>query len=194
MSVDKQNVIASPPASEGKIINKVPANETFLASSADASANAAQTREKRWYTWLLSPLWLCLLVAVIIRIWLIIRTHGTLDGDEALLGIQAEHILQGERPIYFYGIPYFGSMEAYVAALLFAIFGPSVAALRAETTAFSLVLVSLTWWLASLLAKAARLPFYARRCFIITATLVAALPPLFDVIVELRTDGGRLRS
>ena len=194
MSVDKQNVIASPPASEGKIIKKVPANETFSASSADASTNAARTREKRWYIWLLSPLWLCLLVAVIIRIWLIMRTHGTLDGDEALLGIQAEHILQGERPIYFYGIPYFGSMEAYVAAILFAIFGPSVAALRAETTAFSLVLVSLTWWLASLLAKAARLPLYARKCFTIVAALVAAIPPLYDGIVELRTGGGWIES
>ncbi|EFH83777.1 hypothetical protein [Ktedonobacter racemifer] len=191
MSVDEHNVVVPPPASNGKIINKVAANETFLASPAD---NAVQTQEKRWYTWLLSPLWLCLLVAVIIRIWLIMRTHGTLDGDEALLGIQAEHILQGERPIYFYGIPYFGSLEAYVAAILFAIFGPSVTALRAETTAFSLVLVSLTWWLASLLAKAARLPLYARRCFIIVAALVAALPPLYDGIVELRTGGGWIES
>src|SRR5258708_14962428 len=151
MSVDKQNVIASPAASEGKIIKKVPANETFSASSADASTNAARTREKRWYIWLLSPLWLCLLVAVIIRIWLIMRTHGTLDGDEALLGIQAEHILQGERPIYFYGIPYFGSLEAYIAAGLFALFGPSVAVLRIEASAFGLLLVGATWWLAGLL-------------------------------------------
>src|SRR5260370_35787566 len=145
MNNDKQNVIVSPPTSEGNIITKVAVNGTFLVSSADCcSDNAVQTQEKPWYTWLRSPLWLCLLVAVIIRIWLTMRTHGSLDGDEALLGIQAEHILQGERPIYFYGIPYFGSMEAYVAAILFAIFGPSVAALRAETTAFSLVLVCVT--------------------------------------------------
>ncbi|MFL5692067.1 MAG: hypothetical protein ACJ795_09695, partial [Ktedonobacteraceae bacterium] len=50
MSVDKQNVVASSPASEGKIIKKVPANETFSASSADASDNGAQTQEKRRYT------------------------------------------------------------------------------------------------------------------------------------------------
>lgn len=169
-------------------------NEKFSVNSADASDDTVQPQEKRWHTWLLSPLWLCLLVALIIRVWLAVRTHGILDGDEALLGIQAEHILQGARPIYFYGIPYFGSLEAYVAALLFAIFGPSVAALRAETTAFSLLLVCATWWLASLLAKAAHLPSYARKCFTIVAALVAALPPLYDGIVELRTGGGWIES
>ncbi len=194
MSVDKRIVVVSSPTSKGKFNKKVPAKETFSTSSADTSDNTVQTQEKRWYTWLLSPLWLCLLVAVIIRIWLIIRTHGTLDGDEALLGIQAEHILQGEHPIYFYGIPYFGSLEAHVVAFLFAIFGPSVAALRAEATAFSLVLVSSTWWLASLLAKAARLPLYARRCFTIVAALAAALPPLYDGIIEMRTGGGWIES
>jgi hypothetical protein len=144
--------------------------------------------------WLLSPLWLCLLLALAIRIVLALRTHGTLDGDEALLGIQAEHILQGERPIYFYGIPYFGSLEAYVAALLFALFGPSVAALRAETTAFALLLVGATWWLATLLARAAQLPSAARKTFPLVAALVAALPPLYDGIVELRTGGGWIES
>jgi hypothetical protein len=64
-----------------------------------------RTRSEQRASWLLSPLWLCLLVALMIRVWFALRTHGTLDGDEALLGIQAEHILRGERPIYFYGIP-----------------------------------------------------------------------------------------
>lgn len=193
MSVDKQHTVAALPAHQGKIMEKAPANVS-LAQATDASDDDVQTREKHWYTWLLSPLWLCLLAALIIRVWLAVRTHGSLDGDEALLGIQAENILRGEHPIYFYGIPYFGSLEAYVAALLFAIFGPSVAALRAETTAFSLLLVGATWWLASLLARAARLPSSARRCFVIIAALVAALPPLYDGIVELRTGGGWIES
>ena len=153
-----------------------------------------RTRSEQRASWLLSPLWLCLLVALMIRVWFALRTHGTLDGDEALLGIQAEHILRGERPIYFYGIPYFGSLEAYVAALFFAILGPTVAALRAETTGFALVLVCVTWWLASLLARAAQLPLYARRWFTTVAALLAALPPLYDGIVELRTGGGWIES
>lgn len=184
---------ALPPVTEEKNTEKRPAYRALPEEMA-AATPYPETEERRWYAWLLSPLWLCLLAALAVRVWLIVRTHGTLDGDEALLGIQAEHILQGERPIYFYGIPYFGSLEAYLVALLFAIFGPSVAALRAETTMVALGLVALTWWLAELLAKAARLPRYAVRCFATVAALVAAIPPLYDGIVELRTGGGWIES
>src|SRR5271167_1493877 len=62
--------------------------------------------QKRWYTFLRSPLWICLLLAIIIRVWLVARTHGVIDGDEVLVGVQAEHILHGEFPVYFYGQPY----------------------------------------------------------------------------------------
>jgi hypothetical protein len=81
-----------------------------------------------------------------------------------------------------------------VAACLFAVFGPSVAALRGEATAFGLLLVCATWWLAALLAKAARLPRYARQWFTTVAALIAALPPLYDGIIELRTGGGWIES
>jgi hypothetical protein len=159
-----------------------------------AAASAEQTNQRIWYAVFRSPLWLCLLAGVLIRVALSVRTHGTLDGDEALLGIQAEHILQGERPLYFYGLSYFGSLEAYVVAGVFSVFGPSVAALRAVTTGFGLVLIALTWWLAGLLAKAARLPFYAQVCFTACAALVAAVPPVYDGIIEMRTGGGWIES
>lgn len=192
MNVKKQRVVESPSTvGDGE---SMPVDLALQQRPTDLPGDAEEARAKRRLRWLLSPLWLCLLLAVIIRVVLIVRTHGTLDGDEALLGIQAEHILQGERPIYFYGIAYFGSLEAYVAALLFALFGPSVTVLRAETTAFALLLVGATWWLASLLAKAARLPAFARARFTLVAALIAALPPLYDGIVELRTGGGWIES
>jgi hypothetical protein len=190
MNVEKRRVVAPP-----SIDHSSPQGASESTSAPDLAAIPAGSGTVAGRThWFLSPLWLCLLLALAIRVVLAVRTHGTLDGDEALLGIQAEHILQGERPIYFYGIPYFGSLEAYAAALLFAIFGPSVAALRAETTAFGLLLVSATWWLATLLAKAAQLPSFARKSFPLIAALVAALPPLYDGIVELRTGGGWIES
>jgi hypothetical protein len=139
-------------------------------------------------------LWVCLLITVIIRVWLVLRTHGIIDGDEALVGIQAEHILHGELPIYFYGQPYLGSLEAYFIALLFAIAGPSVWVLRAEPILLSLILVWLTWRLASALADAEQLPLYARRYFVIIATLLAAVPPLYDGVAELRTWGGLIET
>ena len=137
-----------------------------------------------------TALWVGLLVAAAVRVWLVMHTHGVIDGDEALVGIQAEHILRGELPVYFSGQPYLGSLETYCIALLFAIFGSSVWVLRAEPILMSLILVWLTWRLASVLAGVAQLPPYARRYFVTIATLLAAVPPLYDGIAEMRTWGG----
>jgi hypothetical protein len=137
-----------------------------------------------------TALWVGLLVAAAVRVWLVMHTHGVIDGDEALVGIQAEHILRGELPVYFSGQPYLGSLETYCIALLFAIFGSSVWVLRAEPILMSLILVWLTWRLANVLAGVAQLPPYARQYFVTIATLLAAVPPLYDGIAEMRTWGG----
>ncbi len=136
------------------------------------------------------PLLFCLLIAIVVRAWLVIHTQGFVDGDEALVGIQAEHILRGELPFYFYNQPYMGSLEAYIMAGIFAIVGPSVWALRAEPILLSLVVVWLTWKLASALADTARLPLHAKQWFMTIAALLAAIPPLYDTVLELHTLGG----
>jgi len=136
------------------------------------------------------PLLFCLLIAIVVRAFVVIHTQGFIDGDEALVGIQAEHILRGEFPIYFYNQPYMGSLEAYIMAGIFAIVGPSVWALRAEPTLLSLVVVWLTWKLAATLADTARLPLHAKQWFMTIAAFLAAIPPLYDTVLELRTLGG----
>src|SRR5450755_3449748 len=158
------------------------------------STAATPIFRKPWYTVFLSPLWLCLLVALLIRIWLTYHTHGVIDGDEAMVGIQAEHILHGEHPIYFYGQAYMGSLEAYLMAVLFAIAGPSVWMLRAEPILLSLLVVWLTWKFAGALVEAAQLPPLAARMFKTMAALFAALPPLYDTVLELRTLGGYIET
>jgi hypothetical protein len=145
---------------------------------------------KRWPLWL----WLCLFVALILRVWLVIHTNGVVNGDEALVGIQAEHIVRGERPVYFYGQAYMGSLEAYLIAFVFAIAGPSVWALRAEPILLSLVIVWLTWKLANVLAEEARLSPIARRYFVNIAVLFAAISPLYVTVQELRTLGGYIEA
>ena len=140
------------------------------------------------------PLLLCLLLALIIRAWLVYHTLGVIDGDEAMVGIQAQHILRGELPVYFISQAYMGSLEAYLMALLFAIAGSSLWTLRAEPILLSLLLVWLTWKLAAILADATKLPPYAKRRFMFIATLLAALPPLYDAIIELRTLGGYIET
>jgi hypothetical protein len=145
-------------------------------------------------TFHISPLWVCLLIALVLRVWLTVRTHGVIDGDEAMVGIQAEHILRGEHPTYFYGQVYMGSLEAYLVAILFKIAGPSVWTLRAEPILLSLVVVWLSGKLAQALSYAAKLPASAKQCFIATATLFAAVSPVYDTVLELRTLGGYIET
>lgn len=169
--------------------------ETVVA--AQPAASKTPPARKHWYaifSVLRSPLWLCLLVALLIRVWLTYHTHGVIDGDEAMVGIQAERILRGEHPIYYYGQAYMGSLEAYLMAVLFAIAGPSVWMLRAEPILLSLLVVALTWRFAGALAEGAQLPPYAAQLFKTIAALLAALPPLYDTVLELRTLGGYIET
>lgn len=137
-----------------------------------------------------TPLLICLLIALAVRSWLTFHTNGFIDGDEALVGIQAQHILQGQFPTYFYNQPYMGSLEAYLMALIFAIGGSSVWTLRAEPILLSLVVVWLTWRLAAALADTANLPLHAKQWFMNIAALLAALPPLYDTVLQMRMLGG----
>lgn len=161
-------------------------------SSIEIANAATTTTHQGHYAWLRSPLWLCLLLALGLRIWLVIRTQGFIDGDEAVVGIQAQHILRGELPVYYYGQPYMGSLEAYLIALIFALVGPSTWAMRAEPILLSLMLVWLSWRLAGALADAAKLSSPARRLFMTIAALFAAIPPLYDAVMETRTWGGHI--
>lgn len=166
---------------------------TAPAAASDAG-RIMRANKVEWGHLLLSPLWLCLLLALAVRIWLVVRTKGFIEGDEVLTGIQAQHILRGEWPVYFYGQPYMGSLEAYLIALLFALFGTSVWILRVEPIVLSLVLVGLTWKLASVLADEAGLSLRFKRVFATTATLIAAIPPLYDILPELHTWGGYIET
>src|SRR5579875_2166508 len=112
------------------------------------------------------PLWLCLALALAVRLFLAIRHNPVIEGDEALTGIQAENILHGQWPIYYYGQPYMGSLEAYIIALFFAIAGPSVLVLRIAMSCTSLLLVWLTWRFGEALASEAGLRAGPRRLFL----------------------------
>src|SRR5256714_3535782 len=158
-------------------------------SSEGPSLPMATPIQRRWLKVLRSPLWACLLLAVLTRVWLIAHTHGVLAGDEAIVGIQAEHILRGEHPIYYYSQPYMGSLQAYFIALIFLMTGPTVWALRIEPLLISLIIVFLTWRFSAALAQAAQVSRRTKDLFVGIAPLVAAFPPLYDIIAEMRTTG-----
>ena len=62
--------------------------------------------------------------------------------------------------------------------------------MRVEPMLISLVLIYLTWRFSAALADAAHLSSRTKILFMTIATLVAALPPLYDMIEEMRAKGG----
>jgi hypothetical protein len=129
------------------------------------------------------------LVGILARVWLVAHTHAMLDGDEAMIGLQAERILHGQFPTYFYGQAYMGTLEAYLAAPFVALLGPTGWALRLVPIVLSPLLVYLTWRLARavLPRDATTTPLLAG-----LAACVAGLPHLYVVITEMRTWGGQI--
>lgn len=65
------------------------------------------------------------------KIGLLLLAALPFNADEAIVGLMARHILQGERPIFFYGQAYMGSLDAYLVAAVFWLFGPQVWGIRA---------------------------------------------------------------
>lgn len=106
---------------------------------------------------------------------------GELEADEAVVGLMALHVLRGERPVFYWGQPYLGSLEAFVAAPALALFGPSAVALKAVAGLWSLAFVALAY-------------LTARRVFgpgpALLAALYLALPPAFLAVWSLKARGG----
>src|SRR5436190_16198280 len=72
-----------------------------------------------------------ILMATVLRLVLIYFNWPTTNSDEGNMGILARHVAyNGEWPIFFYGLPYLGPVEGYLAAPLFHLFGPSTFTLR----------------------------------------------------------------
>ena len=65
------------------------------------------------------------------------------NSDEAVVGLMAKHILEGERPVFFYGQAYMGSLDAFLVSFAFKIFGIHVWVIRfVQIFLFSLTLIS----------------------------------------------------
>jgi 4-amino-4-deoxy-L-arabinose transferase-like glycosyltransferase len=69
------------------------------------------------------------------------------NSDEAIVALMARHILQGERPVFFYGQAYMGSLDAFLVAGLFALFGEQVWGIRLVQGLLYLGVLATTAWL-----------------------------------------------
>jgi len=69
--------------------------------------------------------------ATLARFLLIYFNWPSTNSDEGNMGLLALHVaFQGEHPTFFYGLPYMGPLEGYIAAPLFRVFGVSLFTLR----------------------------------------------------------------
>ena len=69
--------------------------------------------------------------ATLARFVLIYFNWPVTNSDEGNMGLLAMHVAyHGELPIFFYGLPYMGPLEGYIAAPLFHLFGVSLFTLR----------------------------------------------------------------
>src|SRR5256885_17152712 len=93
-----------------------------------------------------------IVVATLLRLLIIGHNWPVTDSDESTMGLMALHILhRGDHPTFFYGQNYMGSLEAFLGAGLFHLFGPSLFTLRLGLVIlFALFLISI-YLLASLL-------------------------------------------
>lgn len=76
------------------------------------------------------------------RILLLSINAFPFNSDEAIVGLMAKHILAGENSIYFYGQSYMGSLDAYLVALGFLVFGVKIWVIRLiQISLYGLVIV-----------------------------------------------------
>ena len=115
-------------------------------------------------------------VAVALKLWLLLIEAIPFNSDEAVVALMARHILQGERPIFFYGQAYMGSLDAWLVAGGFLIFGESIWVIRLiQGLLYIGVLVSMV--------KLGEVTLGSRRIGILAAWFLA-IPP---VVVTLYT-------
>ena len=74
-------------------------------------------------------------LVIVCRAPFLLHADRFFDADEAVEGLMAIHVLDGEHPAFFWGQRFKGVPEVYLAAAAFAVAGPSVIALKSVTLA-----------------------------------------------------------
>jgi len=117
-----------------------------------------------------------LITAASLKLWLVLSDVLPFNSDEAVVALMARHILQGEKPLFFYGQAYMGSLDAWLVAIGFWLFGQSVWVIRMIQGTLYLALMLTTYKLGTLALGSSRIG--------IAALWFLAIP---NVIVTLYT-------
>ncbi|MBI5199894.1 MAG: glycosyltransferase family 39 protein, partial [Nitrospirae bacterium] len=110
---------------------------------------------------------LIFLLGVALRVIYLITQD--LDSDQAIMGLMARHILDGEFPIFYWGERYAGPVESYFASIIFYIFGSSPLTLILSPFIFSLIFIFLVYRLGK--------EMFNEKVGLMAMLLVSASPP-----------------
>jgi 4-amino-4-deoxy-L-arabinose transferase-like glycosyltransferase len=88
-----------------------------------------------------------LLLATAWKIVLFFWNVVPFNSDEAVVALMARHILMGERPVFFYGQAYMGSLDAFLVALGFLLLGQQVWVIRLVQLLLYLGTILTTFWI-----------------------------------------------
>ena len=95
------------------------------------------------------------------KTWLLARGAFPFNADEAIVALMGRHILAGARPTFFYGQAYMGSLDAYLVAAGFALFGTAVWVVRLVQTLLYLGILLSTYAIGARILRSERLGLLA---------------------------------
>jgi hypothetical protein len=82
---------------------------------------------------------------LLLRVWILASSLGTLDGDEGVWGTMANRVLHGEFSVFMWGQSYGGTQEVLLSVPFVAILGPTPLAIRIVPIALWGVAAILVW-------------------------------------------------
>ncbi len=123
-----------------------------------------------------------LAIAALLKAGLLYANVVPFNADEAVVALMARHILHGARPIFFYGQVYLGSLDAWLIAGAFALFGQSVLTIRLVQAVLYLGTILTTYWLG--------LKIYPYAWIAGAAALFMAIPTVNITLYMTATLGG----
>jgi hypothetical protein len=148
-----------------------------------AGRESRRVREAVWadgiHVWVAGVLLFC---GVGLRLLLNALGWPQTNSDESTMGLMALHIASGrDYPGFFYGQNYMGALQAYIAAPLFRLFGPSIFVLRLSMVLLCTVFLINMYWLTRRL--------YTKKLALITLAMLNLGTPE-TLFTQLTSTGG----
>lgn len=113
-----------------------------------------------------------LLLAAGLKLALLLADAIPFNSDEAVVALMARHILLGERPVFFYGQAYMGSLDAWLVAAAFNLMGEAVLPVRLVQSLLYLAYIISLWLLSKTLFTDRRVAMFAAICAAIPTVMV----------------------